>query len=196
MSYDNAFKELVHIEGGYVNDPQDTGGETYKGISRNNHPKWLGWGIIDQYKQKPGFPGTLEQDAKLQDYIKQWYKDTYWDIFGLDNCSDILAFEIFEQAVNLGIGQATKHIQRVLNAFNDKNIFGADLTVDGAVGPATRARLREVDLHLGAKYRKPILREAINALQGAFYAELANGSRGVSNYRKFFAGWILNRVAA
>ena len=38
MSYDKAFKEVAAIEGGYVNDPQDTGGETYKGISRVNHP--------------------------------------------------------------------------------------------------------------------------------------------------------------
>ena len=195
MSYDKAFKEVAAIEGGYVNDPQDTGGETYKGISRVNHPKWLGWHVIDQYKNRGGFPGTLDKDPALQDYIKQWYKETYWDKFNLDNCSDEVALEIFEQAVNLGIGQTTKHIQRVCNAFNNNLSYGQDVTVDGAVGPKTNARLREVDLTLGSKYKKPILREALNALQGAFYTELANGTKGVSNYRKFFAGWILNRVA-
>lgn len=35
-----AFQKTLTHEGGYVNDPEDSGGETYKGISRNNHKNW------------------------------------------------------------------------------------------------------------------------------------------------------------
>jgi len=32
-----AFSKMLFHEGGYVNDPDDLGGETYKGIARNSH---------------------------------------------------------------------------------------------------------------------------------------------------------------
>ena len=39
-------------EGGWVNDPNDIGGETYRGISRKFNPKWNGWSVIDEMKKK------------------------------------------------------------------------------------------------------------------------------------------------
>lgn len=39
---------LIKHEGGYVNDPDDKGGETYKGIARKFNPDWKGWKIIDK----------------------------------------------------------------------------------------------------------------------------------------------------
>jgi len=50
-------KTLAH-EGGYSNDPNDMGGETYKGISRASHSVWKGWAIVDKYKKLSGFPAT------------------------------------------------------------------------------------------------------------------------------------------
>ena len=38
-----AYKKIEAAEGGYVNDPDDKGGETYKGISRKANPDWNGW---------------------------------------------------------------------------------------------------------------------------------------------------------
>jgi lysozyme family protein len=35
-------------EGYYVNDKDDSGGETYRGISRVNFPKWAGWAIEEE----------------------------------------------------------------------------------------------------------------------------------------------------
>ena len=46
-----AYKKLEVAEGGYVNDPDDKGGETYKGISRKANPNWAGWISIDQIKK-------------------------------------------------------------------------------------------------------------------------------------------------
>ena len=41
-NFDEAFALTMKSEGGYANNPNDTGGETYKGVSRKNHPKWNG----------------------------------------------------------------------------------------------------------------------------------------------------------
>jgi type VI secretion system secreted protein VgrG len=44
MSWDNflkAFNTTMTFEGGYANDPDDAGGETYMGISRRYHPDWV-----------------------------------------------------------------------------------------------------------------------------------------------------------
>lgn len=45
-----ALKRMLGHEGGYSNDPDDLGKETYKGISRANHKNWSGWTQIDKYK--------------------------------------------------------------------------------------------------------------------------------------------------
>ena len=48
-------KTLAH-EGEYVNDPVDSGKETYRGISRANHGNWKGWSIILFMKTKVHIP--------------------------------------------------------------------------------------------------------------------------------------------
>ena len=45
-----SFNKVILAEGGYVNDPDDKGGETYLGISRVNHPYSTMWDIIDAIK--------------------------------------------------------------------------------------------------------------------------------------------------
>ena len=46
-SFKPAFDATMRNEGGYGNDPQDPGGETYRGIARKFHSKWEGWTTID-----------------------------------------------------------------------------------------------------------------------------------------------------
>ena len=51
-NFEDAYKKLLIKEGGYVHDSDDSGGETYRGISRRYNPTWEGWDIIDTYKRK------------------------------------------------------------------------------------------------------------------------------------------------
>ena len=83
-----SFKILKVKEGGYVNDSDDSGGETYCGISRRYNLNWEGWKTIDIYKRT--YRGTslnkkLNSDPMLQDLVRKLYKDKYWDIFELDD---------------------------------------------------------------------------------------------------------------
>jgi hypothetical protein len=56
---DVALGFTLGYEGEWVNDPDDRGGETYRGISRVHWPKWAGWAIIDAEKQNEAFPSRL-----------------------------------------------------------------------------------------------------------------------------------------
>ena len=37
-NFDEEFNRIIFVEGGYVNDKDDAGGETYLGISRKANP--------------------------------------------------------------------------------------------------------------------------------------------------------------
>jgi lysozyme family protein len=54
--FEEAFKVVVTDEGGYSNNPNDRGAETYRGISRKFHPDWRGWPIVDTAKANPPCP--------------------------------------------------------------------------------------------------------------------------------------------
>jgi len=61
----NAFQKTIVNEGGYGNDPDDPGGETYKGFARKIHSKWEGWTTIDLQKRQAGSPATIYRDPEL-----------------------------------------------------------------------------------------------------------------------------------
>ena len=94
---------LAH-EGGYGNDPKDSGGETYKGIARNRQAQWAGWSLVDVYKQKPGFPANLEKSPVLQTEVSKFYKTSFWDV--------LLGDQIVNQAVAESIFDFVYLVQR------------------------------------------------------------------------------------
>ena len=80
--------------------------------------------------------------------VKGWYKKEWWDKLGLERFDQIVADELFEQAVNLGKAGMGRYLQRLCNAFNwrkDGSADGArlfdDLQTDGVVGPKTLSAL-------------------------------------------------------
>lgn len=84
-----AYAHLYHYEGGWVHDPDDKGGETYRGIARKAWPSWKGWARVDILKG--GRSVTAETKKKINDdeLLKSWTKEffrvNYWDkyAFGL-----------------------------------------------------------------------------------------------------------------
>ena len=99
-----------------MNDPNDNGGETYKGISRRANPKWSGWKIIDGYKKKyKDFKKKLDSDNELQKCVKSLYRSNYWNpIKGDDLVHQDMAEEMFDAAVNFGITKAIKLAQKTV----------------------------------------------------------------------------------
>ena len=117
-NFDKSFNKLILTEGGYVNDPKDKGGETYLGISRVHHPDSLMWPLIDDIKELHGTKGItkiLKENEVITNEAKDIYKKDYWDAFDLDNVNNQkIAHEIFDDAVNRGVGAATKTLRLIL----------------------------------------------------------------------------------
>lgn len=156
-------------EGGYANHPADRGGETYAGISRNNFPKWEGWKIIDQLKLGRGIAQldkALAANIQLQESVQRFYKTNFWDINKLDQVkSQPIANELFDTGVNMGVGIASRFLQRALNMTNRNQALYRDVSVDGIVGPAT---LTAVNNHPAPQ----LVYKVLNVLQGARYVEI------------------------
>lgn len=120
MSYfDSAFDKLIKNEGGYVNDPNDAGGETYLGISRKYHPNHFMWEkfvdpVVKKYKKTSIINRELKSNDDLTNYIKDIYKEEYWDALNLDSCKNRkLAFQLFDSAVNIGVDATKKLFKKI-----------------------------------------------------------------------------------
>lgn len=179
MNFSDAYKELIHDEGGYVDDPNDRGGETYKGIARRFNPDWSGWKIIDNYKSnKKNFKDFLSTDKKLESLVQAFYKANYWLKFKGDDLPYIIAEELFEQSVNLGTWKtAGINLQKSLNLLNRNGKLFKDLVVDGIVGPTT---LKAVGLVENRRLLK-----VLNGLQFMRYYELDKKNPSLERY----VGW-------
>lgn len=115
-NFDKEFEKLLKKEGGYANDPDDKGGETYMGISRVANPKWTGWHIIDSMKEQYGtknLTSILSKNKYLTGSVKLYYKNNYWDCFDLDRVpNDRVAHELFDTCVNMGKKTAVELAQQ------------------------------------------------------------------------------------
>jgi lysozyme family protein len=115
MTFDEAFKVLIGHEGGYVNHPDDPGGETKFGISRRAHPTENIAGM------------TLER-------AKEIYRRDYWGPAGCDAVPASLKFDLFDTAVNAPVREAIKMLQRAVGE-----------TPDGILGPRTLQAAQSMD---------------------------------------------------
>lgn len=109
-NFDRAFRELVGNEGGYSNHPDDPGGET-------------NWGITVAIARENGYVGAMKDMD--QTVAKTIYARKYW-LSAFDSLPYPVAFQVFDGAVNSGIGQAVRWLQRAVGVADD-----------GKLGPIT-----------------------------------------------------------
>ena len=166
---------IIDTEGGYVDDPSDSGGETNHGITKRTARRY-------------GFDGDLRDLTRRQAF--SMYKDMYWNSVGGDGLAAIsppVAHEVADTAVNIGPTVASKILQRSLNILNNRGKLYPDILVDGQIGPKTLNALvayvrdREV----------PVLMKALNCFQGYYYITLAERRE---KDEKFVYGWLNKRV--
>lgn len=147
MNFDIAFDRLIGHEGGYVNNPADPGGETKFGISKAAYP-------------------TVNIARLTVDDAKAIYKRDYWDKLG--DAHPAVKFQVFDFAVNAGIGTAIRKLQ--------SSIGVAD---DGRWGPVSAAKLASMD---------------INDVMMNFASERLMYYTALTTWDKFGKGWT-RRVA-
>lgn len=168
-----AFRKTIDKEGGYVNDPDDPGGETYRGLSRKNWGKWEGWVIIDLMKRQPNFPASLDVDSELQELVNDFYRINFWDkIQGDDIESQEVAESIFDFGVNAGVSTSVLLAQMIVGAKSD-----------GVIGKNTLNALNGFN----ADYFLALFKIA----KIARYASIVK-KRPTS--KKYFYGWVLRAL--
>lgn len=123
--FEKGFKKIIANEGGYVNDKDDKGGETFMGITRKNHPSLIIWKIIDDYvdmyNSTYGLVKYIKNNENAMNCIKSVYKKQYWDKLLLDKInSQRVANELFDDCVNRGVN-ATLRLIRQLYKFPNKS---------------------------------------------------------------------------
>lgn len=174
-----AIEMVLGHEGGYVNDPNDSGGET-------------NWGITVAVARAYGYSGPMRQMTREQ--AKTIYLAKFWHSQRLDQIAELsfaVAFEIFDTGVNQGETVGAKYFQRALNVLNKGGSMYPDTSVDGRIGPVTVAAFKEYVRQRGTDGVTVMLR-ALNSLQGAFYITLAEAR---AKDEAFVFGWLRNRVA-
>ena len=127
-SYQQAVQNTELWEGGWSCNPSDSGGETYRGISRNNWPNWAGWPIVDALKASSLFPKSLDSDQELQGYVVNFYHTNFWNYDGIND--QTVANKIFDLGVNVGKVHAVKIAQSAVG-----------VPTDGHYGPNTEAAI-------------------------------------------------------
>jgi len=176
---------VLEHEGGYADDPDDRGGETYRGIARRFHPDWSGWPRVDALKRGTNFPRSLVGDRRLEEAVAALYRDLYWDPFQGDALPDqSLAQELFDTAVNLGVRRAVRFLQDSLNLLNRNQRNYADLVVDGWFGDKSIDAVRAV---VAADGDARFVVRLINAMQAAHYIDVM---RNDPTQEKYARGWL------
>lgn len=117
MSWEKAIAFVLSYEGGYVNDPNDSGGETNFGISKKAYP-------------------SVDIKALTVDEAKDIYKRDYWNAISGDELPGNMAFAAFDCAVNQGVGPAIKLLQ-----------IAVGVEVDGKIGPKTVGAAHRIGDH-------------------------------------------------
>lgn len=171
--YIAAFQKTISNEGGYVNDPDDPGGETYSGVARKIHSKWDGWTTIDMLKRASGFPANLDKDSELQEDITNFYRINFWDKINGDKIDNqFVAESMFDFAVNAGVGTSASLAQMVVGVKSD-----------GVIGKDSIAAINSFD--------PEYFLSAFTVAKIARYVNIVK-KRPVS--RKYFYGWVVRAL--
>lgn len=149
MNFEQSFEKLIGHEGRYSNNPNDPGGETMFGVTK-------------AVARAHGYTGNMI-DLPLN-AAKLIYKSSYWDMSRCDELPEAVRFDTFDAAVNSGVGQAVKFLQRA-----------AGVQDDGVIGPKTLSAIRAMDPQL--------LDKRLSGYRLRFMTEL-------KNWPTFAKGWV------
>lgn len=99
--FKKALSFVLKWEGGYVNNPNDKGGATNKGITQGTYNGWL----VSR--------GLQRKDVKFisQSEVEEIYFNNYWLKAGCNKMSRKFAVLAFDTAVNMGVGRVQEFLR-------------------------------------------------------------------------------------
>jgi len=112
-TFDDFYKLIKKSEGGFVNDKDDNGLATYKGISSRFNPEYA-----DKIKNK-----TLT-DSEAKSIFKRKYYDTM-KIAYINNAR--LRYQMADHSINAGVKTSTRMLQQTIGTKQTGNITNDDI---------------------------------------------------------------------
>lgn len=162
---------IINREGGYVDNPHDSGGKTK-------------FGITEHEARAAGYTGLMSELPRRLAF--DIYARKFWHRVNGDGLSTISNYsitkEVVDACVHVGPRRASRILQRALNVFNRRGYFYDDIVVDGSIGPATLGALEGYMKHRDSD----VLCFALHALRGEFYISL---SERREKDEEFTYGW-------
>ncbi|MFP3556421.1 glycosyl hydrolase 108 family protein [Paraburkholderia sp. SIMBA_049] len=166
---------VLGVEGGYVNDSHDPGGET-------NH------GITKQVAVAHGYTGPMKNLSQalassiyFEDYIQKPGFEPFLEL------SPAVAQELVDSAVNTGPARPSLWLQKALNSLNRNGRDFPQTNVDGKVGPGTIQAYQALQRLRGRVQACELVVKLLDAQQAVYYMSLTSLSQ-------YTTGWVSNRI--
>ena len=141
LTFDQAFERLIGHEGKFTNDPQDRGNWT-TGVIGKGELKGTKYGISAMT-----YPDLDIKNLTLVQ-AKQIYKRDWWDKINADQINPALVFQVWDFAINAGMGTAKRKLQLAVGVLDD-GIIG-NLTIQAI----NKAELNDILLKFNAERLK------------------------------------------
>lgn len=119
MNFAEAFVKLLGHEGGFVDHPDDPGGATR-------------WGVTERVARANGYQGDMREFP--QSLAMDIYRREYWAPVRADELPPAVRYAVFDAAVNSGVTQAVRWLQRAVGVADD-----------GRIGPVTLAAVQSAN---------------------------------------------------
>ncbi|WP_196755071.1 glycoside hydrolase family 108 protein [Burkholderia anthina] len=169
--FEKVSKIILFNEGGFVDDPNDPGGATNKGIA------WATW---EAYAEKDvGVEPTLENlKALTDDQAKAIYLKRYWEPRGFCGIfNEKTALNIYDWTITSG--QAVRKIQELLAVE-----YSVEIAQNNAMSKDFINKINSIA-------NQDELVQRIGSLRKQYYTSLAYDKKGKPNKKyKFLEGWI------
>ena len=161
LTFEQAFDRLIGHEGEFTDDPKDRGNWT-TGIIGKGICKGTKFGISAMT-----YPDLDIKNLSL-DQAKEIYKRDWWDKLNADSLDAAIVFQVWDFAINAGMGTAKRKLQKSVG-----------MAEDGIIGPLTLKAIQKADL---------------NDLLMKFNAERLNHYTSLSTWPRYGKTWT-RRVA-
>lgn len=162
------------LEGGYVNDPKDPGGETNMGVTI-------------KVARERGYTGPMRQlppEVAVSIHYRGYIVEPGYE--PLIKLSAPVVEELYDSAINFGPARPSRWFQTSIN-----ELCGTKLTIDGKVGGQTIAAFSACQVKLGPTSLCVSMLDRLDTKQRTEYDRLV---RVNSTLQRYYKGWTNNRV--